>query len=250
MRIPIDRHNDEIQKNLITWQKKPSLRFVYGEFYKEMISYIRNDVAGKVVEIGSGIGNFKKAYSAAIATDIFPNVGIDQVESAYKLSFADKSLSNLVLFDVFHHLKFPGSTLLEFKRTLNSGGRVIICDPYVSLFGAFVYGIFHPEPIAIFKKIEWLSPADANPDAEYYAAQGNSMRVFRPGSQFRQIIEKDWNIVAIKRHASFSYVLSGGFSKQSFYPHFALGFIRKIEKIFDFLPSIFATRIIVVLEKK
>ena len=250
MSIPIERHNDEIKKNLLVWKTKPSLRFAYGKLYSTMISYINKNIPGKVVEIGSGIGNFKAAYPDSIATDIFPNDGVDQIESAYKLSFAPNSLSHLVLFDVLHHLKYPGSALVEFNRVLGKGGRIIICDPYTSLLGLIVYGIFHHEPLGLFKKIDWTYGKGTDPDKEYYAAQGNSLRIFSGGSEFRKAIEKDWNIVAIKKYSALSYALSGGFRKQHFYPESALPILLAIEKLLDPFPSIFATRIIIVIEKK
>jgi len=50
--------------------------------------------------------------------------------------------------------------------------------------------------------------------------------------------------------SALSYVLSGGFSKPSFYSIEVLPIIKKIEKVLDLLPLIFATRMMVVLEKK
>ncbi len=61
---------------------------------------------------------------------------------------------------------------------------------------------------------------------------------------------KDWNIIHIKKMSALSYVLSGGFSKPALYPIRLLPFLKKIEKILDFFPIIFATRVLVVLEKK
>lgn len=243
MSFSIEQHNVEIQKNLEAWNNKPLLREIYKGFYNLILGWVRKDLGGEVVELGSGIGNFKSIYPSCIATDIFPNPWIDQVESAYKLSFEDRSVSNLVLFDVFHHLAFPGSALNEFNRVLVKDGRVIIFEPYISLLGLIIYGVLHHEPIAIFKKINWFYKKGENPDEKYYAAQGNATRIFRNSLE-------GWNIIKIKKMSALSYVLSGGFSKPSFYSLKSLPFIKKIEKILDFLPLIFATRMMVVLEKK
>ncbi len=251
--INIDQHNLEIQKNLETWNKKPLLRKIYNDFYEEILKFIRRDIEGKVVEIGSGIGNFKSVYPSCIATDIFSNPWINQVESAYKLSFQNNSVSNLILFDVFHHLAFPGSALNEFNRVLAKDGRVIIFEPYISLLGVIIYGIFHHEPVGLFKKIDWFYKKDENPDKQYYAAQGNATRVFKDlkiETCPRRRGLKDWNILEIKKMSALSYVLSGGFSKPSFYSVKVLPFIKKIEKILDFFPFIFATRMLIVLERK
>jgi len=247
---PIDRHEVEMMKNVLKWEKKPTLRKVYERFYNEIIGWIRPEVTGKVVEIGAGIGNFKKMYPKSVSTDIFPTKWVDQVETAYSLSFEDGTVSHLVLFDVLHHLRFPGSALKEFERVLVSGGRVIICDPTVSVLGYLVYGVFHHEPVALFQDMEWYTPEGVDPDGKYYAAQGNSYKLFGKSSTYRKILEKEWKIVSVKRYSALSYVLCGGFSKPSFYPHRFLPYIVSLEKFFDLIPALFATRTMVVLEKK
>ncbi len=250
MNIPLEQHNKEIQENLDSWNKKPLIRDIYKGFYTLVLQYIQEDTDGEIIEVGSGIGNFKSVYPKAIATDLFPNPWIDRVESAYHLSSKDSSVSNLVIFDVLHHLKCPGLALQEFRRVLKSKGRAIIFEPYVSLLGLIVYGIFHHEPIGLGKKIDWMGTHGENPDTAYYAAQGNSARIFRKNSFWRKEIEKDWNIVIIKKLSALSYVLSGGFSKPALYPRSYLPFMRKIDFVLDFLPWIFATRVLIVLEKK
>ena len=93
--LPLDQHNIEIQANKKSWESKPLLRAVYAGFYTRLNAWVREDIAGSVVELGSGVGNFKSVYPSAVATDLFPNPWIDQVENAYRLSFADSSVSNL-----------------------------------------------------------------------------------------------------------------------------------------------------------
>lgn len=250
MSVSINQHNVEIEKNARAWNTKPLLRALYADFHHRIVGYVQKDISGDVLELGSGIGNFKSAYEACITSDIFPNPWIDRVESAYRLSFPADSLSHIVMFDVFHHLAYPGSALEEAKRVLVKGGRVIIFDPYISLLGMLVYGVFHHEPVAFREKIQWLALAGANPDETYYAAQGNATRIFRKNSAWQEYITKDWNIEAVKKFSALSYVLSGGFSKPALYPAFALPLIKICEKFFDLFPFLFATRTLVVLEKK
>lgn len=249
MSLTIEQHNIEIQKNLESWQRKPLLQKIYKEFYDLILEWVRKDLKGEVVELGSGIGNFKSVYPKCIATDIFPNPWIDQVESAYKLSFQNNSVSNLILFDVFHHLAFPGSALEEARRVLVEKGRVIIFEPYISMFGLIVYGALHHEPVGLFKKINWFNKAE-NPDEKYYAAQGNATRIFCGLSEFKKEISINWNVIKIKKMSALSYILSGGFSKPALYPNSFLPAIRFVEKVLDLLPAVFATRMMVVLEKK
>lgn len=248
--LPLEQHNIEIKQNMDAWNRKPLLREIYSIFYKRILSFIKRDVAGEIVELGSGIGNFKSVYPQAIATDIFPNPWIDRIEDAYKLSSKDGGISNLILFDVFHHLKYPGLALKEFHRSLNQNGRVIIFDPSISLLGFLVYGVFHHEPVAWRKKIEWMPENREDPNKDYYAAQGNATRVFAKGSPLISLIEKDWKVIVVKKYADVSYVLSGGFSKPALYPKIFLPVLKIADKILSLFPWIFATRILVVLEKK
>ncbi|MGB8982984.1 MAG: hypothetical protein WCC12_14005, partial [Anaerolineales bacterium] len=110
----IDLHQDFIQKNSEYWNRKPLLRILYGDFYRLISKKLSNVPGHKIVELGSGLGNIKEVIPDCLRTDLFPNPWIDQVENAYKLSFADESVSDLIMTDVFHHLKYPGSALQEF----------------------------------------------------------------------------------------------------------------------------------------
>lgn len=246
--LPISQHNDEIEQNLSNWQKKPLLRKIYHGFHEKIAAFVETKVPGLTVELGSGIGNIKEVIPNCLRTDLFPNPWLDQVENAYALSFRDASVANIILFDVFHHLRFPGTALAEFQRVLAPGGRVIIFDPYISLLGLIVYGLLHHEPIALNEKITWSAPKSWSPSSDaYYAAQGNATRVFW-GKRFRQDL-CDWQVVHRQRLACISYVASGGYSKPQLYPDSAYGLLRFVDSVFDTVPVLAATRALVVLEK-
>jgi len=247
--MDLNQHNIEIQQNLDFWQKKPKLQEIYRGFYRLIAAQLNRAVEGKIVELGSGIGNVKMMIPDAICSDLFPNPWIDQVENAYQLSFPDCSISNLILFDVFHHLEHPGDALAEFKRVLQPSGRVIIFDPYISLTGLLVYGMFHHEPVALNKKINWFAPEDFNPwKSNYYAAQGNATRVFFSKKYSHYLNEFD--ILSSKRISAIAYIASGGYSKPQVLPDRLFGLIEKMETVFDFSPYLFATRTIIVLARK
>ena len=241
-------HQDSIQKNSEYWNRKPLLRTLYGDFYRLIAMNLSNLPDSKIVELGSGLGNIHDVIPNCIRTDLFPNPWIDQVENAYQLSFGDTSISDLILTDVFHHLKYPGTVLQEFFRVLRPSGRVIMLEPCLSALGMLVYGIFHEEPVALLRNIEWEAPAGWSPDQiDYYAAQGNASRVFL-GKRFRQKLIS-WKNIRTIRLSAIAYAASGGFSKPQLYPTSALPLIRKLEKGLGLMPAFFATRLLVVLEK-
>ncbi len=248
MIMGIDLHQELIHKNSEYWSRKPLLQKVYGDFYRLIAQNLSNLPDSKIVELGSGLGNIREVIPTCLRTDLFPNPWIDQVENAYQLSFADESISDLILTDVFHHLKYPGTALKEFARVLRKDGRVLMLEPSMSMLGLLVYGISHDEPIAVMKKIEWEAPEDWSPEKiDYYAAQGNATRVF-VGRGFRSRLA-DWRKIETIRLSAFAYAASGGFSKPQLYPTSMLPWIKKLEKLLDLFPALFATRLLVILEK-
>jgi SAM-dependent methyltransferase len=247
--LTIHQHNKEIKKNLKCWKNKSVLRLIYNDFYKLIAEHLANIANGYVVELGSGIGKIKYIIPHCIRTDLFLNEWIDKKENAYKLSFSNNSVSDLILFDVFHHLRYPGTVLKEFHRVLLPKGRVIIFEPCInSLLGFVVFSLFHHEPLGIKESIQWTAPDELDPDIiDYYAAQSNSSRIFF-NQEFKNNLSQ-WNVKRKDRFSAISYVLSGGYSKPQLYPTAVLSMIRVLDKICDVLPALFATRLLVVLEK-
>lgn len=244
----LDQHNVEIHENAGAWQRKPLLRDIYDGFYQRIASHLPSADLGPVIEIGSGMGNIKRVIPGCITTDLFSNPWLDRRENAYALSFGDKSIGGVVLFDVFHHLRYPGTVLRELHRVLQVGGRVIIFEPDMSLLGRIVYGAFHHEPLGIRESITWDAPAGFEPENHgYYAAQGNAFRIFvrgeRPGSL------DGWQVKGVERHADLSYVASGGFAGPQLYPRALLPVLKFMDSIARPLPFLFSTRLLVVLEK-
>ena len=244
----INLHQDLINKNHEYWLRKPLLRLVYADFYRYIQQHLSKLPESKIVELGSGLGNIREIIPDCIRTDLFPYSWIDQIENAYQLSFEDESISDLILTDVFHHLQYPGTAIREFERVLRKGGRVIMLEPCLSLLGCIVYGLFHAEPIAVTKNIDWLSPDDWSADEiDYYAAQGNATRIFVWKKYLPRL--NNWKKVESIRFSALAYAASGGYSTNQLYPTGMLPLLRRLEKLLDKFPSLFATRLLVILEK-
>jgi len=249
MSAPLNSHKEEIQRNLKYWSEKKILRIIYREFYEQIAKFLHRDLNGQIVELGSGIGNIREVISDCLRTDLFHNPWIDKVENAYSLSFADHSLSHLILFDVFHHLRYPGTAFREFGRVLCPHGRVIIFDPFMGLLGFLVWGWFHHEPVAIKEKIEWYAPPHFSISKDvYYAAQGNATRIFY-GKRYQREFDK-WRIIEKKRMAAIPYVASGGYSRKQLYPDSFYPLLKRFDSLCNCTPWLFGTRLLVVLEKK
>jgi SAM-dependent methyltransferase len=243
---PLDQHQVEIEENLNSWTNKPLLREIYHSFYKKIVAAFNPHAKGLVVEIGSGIGNLKEHFPGALATDLFPNPWLDLVCDGYELPFSDKSLSHLILFDVFHHLEAPVAFIKEAARALGRGGRLIIFDPCISLASFPAYGLFHHEPVAWGADID-LRAALPRP-RKYYAAQGNATRLFFRTDPARWV-GSGWKVAQRDSFASFAYLFSGGFSKPALYPAALLPALRGLDRLLTPLGPLFAARCLVVLER-
>jgi SAM-dependent methyltransferase len=245
MTAPLGQHQAEIQDNRTAWARKPLLQEIYAGFYARIVALLDRSLPGRIVEIGSGLGNLRARVPGAICTDLFPNPWLDVVCDGYELPFRDGSLSHLILFDVFHHLRAPNAFLREAARVLGPAGRLILFEPFVSWTSAPIYGLLHHEPVARKAAID-LAESLPRP-RDYYAAQGNATRLF-----FQREIPgwpRGWEILHAEAFSCFHYLASGGYSKPAFYPRRALGLLRAIDHGLSKWPRLFGGRCLVGLRR-
>ena len=199
---------------------------------------------GRVVEIGSGIGNLRAYLPGTIRTDLFPNSWLDLACDAYELPFAEGTISHLILFDVFHHLERPTAFLREARRVYPAG-RLVLFEPYISLASLPVYGLLHHEPVAMRQPINLAVQA---PEPRlYHAAQGNATRLFfrkQPAGWLA-----GWQRLHAEAFSSFCYLLSGGYSKPTFYPPRWLALGQRVDATLSRWPRLFGARCLVALER-
>ncbi len=245
--IPIEQHAIEIHHNAEAWKKKPVLRRVYAELYTHVLPLLPPVSVGPRLELGSGMGAIKDFIPDCITSDLFTHPWLDRIENAYAISFPAHSLGALILFDVWHHLEYPGTALAEFRRVLRPGGRLILIEPAASPLGRLVYGVFHHEAVGFREPIRWFAPANFDPASHrYYAAQGNCWRMFHRGRLPAEI--RGWRLRHLERQSALTYVASGGFSHPQLYPDWAFGAVKTGSRLLDLAPGLFATRMIVALE--
>lgn len=243
----IAEHQRQIEENLRYWEAKPVLREIYRDFHRLLARYL-SDVPGETAEIGSGIGNIKEVIPHCVRTDIFPNPWNDRQENIYRLSMADSSVANLILFDVFHHLEYPLDALDECRRVLDVGGRLLVFDHAMSAAG-FLFSKFAHHERPGFRRNYRLRAEDPSQLTEpsYYADHANAFRVFE--HRFDELLRPDWQRVAVVKLPALKWLLSGGYRGPSLLHPSTMAGAALCERFARMAPAIFALRMLAVLEK-
>jgi SAM-dependent methyltransferase len=240
--------SDILHRHREIWNRKKILRIIYKEWYIRIISDLFSG-KGKTVELGAGSGNFKEYKPDVISADIDPQDWLDMVFDAHQMPFKVGEVSNIVMIDVLHHLAHPVHFLNEAFRVLETGGRIVMLEPYPSLFSLPVYRKFHPEPYIFdadyFNKsgIEDKDPWDSNQAVPY-------LLFYKQLKEFEANFSSKFRIVKKQRLSCILYPLSGGFENKALIPDFLIPFFRLVECCFVPLRRWFAFRCYVVLEKR
>ena len=99
------------------------MKKIYFEWYSKIEKSLKK---GNILEIIFGIGNYKEFNKKIITSDIIELPWINYCFPTEKIPFKKNSFNNIVLIDVFHHLKNPINFLREAYRVLKKNSRIII----------------------------------------------------------------------------------------------------------------------------
>ncbi len=134
-------------------------RFLY-RIYLEWYTLILNRLPKNpdpVLEIGSGSGFLREIYPNLITSETFFFPGISVTLDGQYMPFLDSSIGSIIMTDVLHHIPQPRRFFHEVVRCLKPGGKVIMIEPYVTLWSRFVYVFLHHEPFSAETK-NWEFP--------------------------------------------------------------------------------------------
>jgi len=237
--------NEILRQHQAVWEKKPILRLLYTEWYREIVSWLR---PGRTLEVGGGTGNLKEFAQSVVCTDIVKLPWLDAIVDAQQLPFVSGSLANIVLFDTLHHLENVRYFFDEALRVLETGGRVIIMDPYISVCSWPVYHFLHPEPVDFDQDPLILTPMKPG-RKPFDANQAISTILFERSSRGFHELYPSLKKLRHHRLAFFAYPLSGGFEQPSLLPIFLVRPVLALERALRFLNRFLAFRVLVVLEK-
>jgi SAM-dependent methyltransferase len=228
------------------WRRRPLVRRLYHSWFRLVVAQL-SSVPGPTIELGSGISRFKEHHPPTVATDIEPTPWVSDVVDAENLPYADGSLANLVLIDVFHHLPGPTKFLDAAARVLAPGGRVVLLDPYCSPVSNLVYRHFHHERTDLD-----AAPFDEDPAAAASPMASNQARTTLVFFRHREEFERRWPelaIVARRRLALLVYPLSGGLTGPRLVPTWFYPPLAVLERMLMPLAPLLAFRCLVVLER-
>lgn len=250
--------SDKLTRHREIWKKKKILRDIYLEWYR----YIQKDLGKSkkiTIEMGAGSGNFKEFLPGAVAADIEFCQWLDIVFDAHYIPFKENSLGNIVMIDVLHHLADPVFFFDRAAQVLEKGGRILLIEPFPTIFSLFIYKRFHPEPfnmdVDYFDKtnnrlksspkpgvISKKDPWDANQAAAY-------LLFFKGKEKFLDHFGSNFKFVKRKRMSCLLYPASGGFENKSLIPDALVPLFKLKEILMVPFRRLLAFRCYVVLEK-
>jgi SAM-dependent methyltransferase len=231
------------------WDANPALRVLYGEWYGRVAAALPPAALGPRVELGSGPGFARPFIPDLELTDLVKAPWHDREVSAERLPYSDASLGAIVLFDVLHHVPAPRAFFGEAGRALASGGRIIMCEPYISPLSYPVYKFLHEEPVELL--VDPLAPA-ANREGRdpFDSNQAIPTLLFGRGRAKFEAAFPAFAVRSVERLAGLSYPASGGFSRGPLLPQGVWSALHGLEaRLPEAAFRLFGFRMLVTLEK-
>jgi glycosyltransferase involved in cell wall biosynthesis len=256
MRRPIKKRSQVSNLNYadqLRIQRKNSSIPSVQVYLKSLYGRVENEIKldAEYLEIGAGAGiskDFLKEYRiqrtdfmGSDDNDIRGNV------DAHALPYKNDEFDGVLLFDALHHFTMPLDAMKECLRVTKPGGKIILIEPYVSLFSYPIYKFFH------FEKTSWIyriDSSDGAPSGPEQGDQGISKAILKSlkYSKTPQLKElSSWNYSLI---TPFSFFLTGGATSPLKIPSGVIKFAVMIEnRIPKVLMRFIAARIFIVFRK-
>ncbi|HEY0710712.1 MAG TPA: class I SAM-dependent methyltransferase [Polyangia bacterium] len=231
------------------WNDNPALRSLYERWYQEVRRRLPDRSLGRWIELGSGPGFARDVIPELELSDVVRAPWHDHEVDAEALPFAAGSVGALVLFDVLHHLPRPAVFLAEATRVLVRGGRLVLCEPYVSPLSYPIYRFFHEERCDL--GVDPLGDARTSGSDPFDGNQAIPSLLL--GRHRRALAQRfpELELVEVTRLAGPSYPASGGFSRRPLLP---LPIWRALQSFEDRLPRavfrLLGFRVLAVLQRR
>lgn len=207
-------------------RSKGFLRRIYEEWYSAIADALPAGDA-PVLELGSGGGFLSDHIPGLITSDLFPCPGVELIVDAHQLPFERGQLRGIVMTNVFHHVSRPRQFLNEAQRCVQTGGAVVMLEPWMTAWSQFVYTRLHHEPldktVADWEFTSTGPLSDANIALPWV--------VFQRDRAMFEAEFPEWRIKTLRPMMPMRYLLSGGVSLRSLMPGWSSGLWRAVESL-------------------
>jgi SAM-dependent methyltransferase len=201
------------------WSENEALRALYHRWYQNVREHLPPQELGPWVEVGSGPGLAEEVIPELELSDLVRAPWHRYEADAEALPFERSHVGALVLFDVLHHIPRPGNFFNEAVRVLRPGGRVVMCEPYVSALSFPVYRWLHEERCDFA-----VDPFGAGPTTGGDPFEGNQAIPTLLLMRGREDLERrfpELRVTHVEALAGPTYPASGGFSHRPLLPIWA-----------------------------
>ncbi|UCG47714.1 MAG: methyltransferase domain-containing protein [Phycisphaerales bacterium] len=220
-------------------QKKPFLKRVYIDFYRQFVKAIGEPAEKMIVELGSGGGFIKDVIPGVFTSDILELPNVDRIFSAAAMPFDNASVHAFFMIDVLHHIGRPRAFFSEALRCLKTGGKIVMIEPANTLWSRFIYKNLHHE---LFDTEAGWELGKTGP-----VSHGNGALPWIIFSRDRKIFEREFpclKVAAMRNHTPLRYLLSGGLTLRQLVPSCSYPLFKIVEYLlspFDNLLGMFQT---------
>jgi ubiquinone/menaquinone biosynthesis C-methylase UbiE len=143
-------------------------KFIPPKDPQELWAYLDLPTAGALLDAGGGTGRMAQFMSGKANPIVVADLSHKMLSEARqkdglrpvcshteKLPFPDEAFSRILMVDALHHVIDQRGTLDELWRTLQPGGRLVIEEPDLRLFGVKLLAL--AEKLALMRS-HFLSP--------------------------------------------------------------------------------------------
>ena len=234
-----------LQEFSLVWKKKRVLRAVYSNYYQRILNAC---CVGRTLEVGGGTGNLKGFASDIISIDILAAPWLDVVCDAQRLPFQGGAFSNIVMFDVLHHIDNVTLFFSEVERILCPGGRLVCLEPAITLGSWLFYNFLHHELVDMTQ--DPLQPIESDIKDPYDSNQAIPTLLFRKHPERFQAAFPNLRLSKTEYLSLLAYPLSGGFQRWSLIPERLVEPLLKLEnRLLPVLGRWLAFRLLAVVER-
>jgi len=226
-------------------QKKPFLKKLYIDFYRQFERAMPDFEKKVLVELGSGGGFIKEVIPNVITSDILELPNVDKVFPVSGMPFEKKNVDAFFMIDVLHHVTDPRAFFTEALRCLKTGGKIIMIEPANTLWSRFIYKNFHHE---LFDTQAQWEPKEQGP-----LSHGNGALPWMIFSRDREIFEEEFpklRIVSMRNHTPIRYLLSGGLTLRQLVPSFSYSAVKSVEYLLSPLDNLLGMFQTIELQKR